>query len=512
MRKLILGIVLSIGIALPSFVLHAKTNLSQNISQNTREEGIFNQNKEQHNQAQLAQMLAPIALYPDSLLTHILIASTYPIEVVEADRWITKNKKSPANKIARKLENKDWEPSIKALIMFPKVLAKLSEDLSWTQQLGDAFLQNEGSVLQTIQDLRYQAEVAGSLDKMENVKVERDENIIIIQPVQKEVIYVPYYDTRQVYGSWHWAKNPPVYWDWGNQISYSQYRPFAWRNGIHISWNYFFSDFHWRNRHVVVVNHRNTRYYNPKKRIVRSGYANRWKHKPHHRRGVSYSTNQVNKRYNYNRPVVHKTVNRQHNTPRLYSHNKDYRKNNHQNKLKGNHINNPELNKSKLNKSNLSKPMAKYKGDRHWKKQGNDINSKFTKHEALQKKIKKRQILPNHKSVTTQGVNQVNTVRTHAASANTTRNLSNHKNVRQGSEHRKVHEQRKMTKQHKINSKKAQIARKQSSVQHRTQQPVFKHPKTVRRQPTVQTRSKPNRQQRSDTRRSHSGGKRAEPR
>jgi len=193
--------------------------------------------------------------------------------------------------------------------------------------------------------------------------------------------------------------------------------------------------------------------------------------------------------------VVHKTVNRQRNTPKLYSHNKENRKNNHQ---------------YKLNKSNLDKPVAKYKGDRPWKKHGNNINSKFTKHEALQKRIKKRQILPNHKSVITHSVNPAKTVRTYGASANTRRDLSNHKNIRQGSENRKVHDKRKMSHQHKITGKQAQVVRKQNNVQHRTQQPVFKHPKTVRRQPTVNTRSKPNRQQRANTRRSHSGGKRVE--
>jgi len=270
------------------------------------------------NQAQLAQMLAPIALYPDSLLTHILIASTYPIEVVEAERWISKNDDLSAAQLSKKLDNKDWEPSIKALAMFPNVLARLSNDLGWTQQLGDAFLQSEEDVLQTIQDLRYQAEQAGNLDKMDNVKITREDKNIIIQPVQKEVIYVPYYDTRHVYGHWHWSLYPPIYWDWGHRVNYSHHRPFAWHSGVHISWNFFFSNFHWHNRHVVVVNHRNTHRYTPRKHIIRSGYAKRWAHKPYHRRGVTYRTKYVNQRYGSHRPVVHKTVSKYHKGTKQY--------------------------------------------------------------------------------------------------------------------------------------------------------------------------------------------------
>jgi len=264
-------------------------------------------------EAQLAQMLAPIALYPDSLLTHILIASTYPIEVVEADRWISKQSNLSSSKISKSIESKTWEPSVKALIMFPEVLERLSDDLSWTQQLGDAFLESEEEVLETIQDLRYQAEKAGSLKKMKNVEVTRENKNIIIQPTQKEVVYVPYYDTRQVYGDWHWALNPPIYWNWGHHINLSRLNPFRWHSGVHISLNYFFSAFHWNNRHVVVVDHRNTRRYSNKKQIVRSGYANRWVHKPQHRKGVTYRNEHINKRFKSHRPVVRKTITKQHN-------------------------------------------------------------------------------------------------------------------------------------------------------------------------------------------------------
>ncbi|NQZ82523.1 MAG: DUF3300 domain-containing protein [Colwellia sp.] len=254
--------------------------------------------------AELAQILAPIALYPDSLLTHILIASTYPLEVIEANRWAKKNSDIAPENIANKVENLDWEPSVKALIPFPRILNRLSEDLSWTRQLGDAFLQDEMQVLQSIQVLRKQAELAGSLAQMDNMTVSKEDNNIIIQPVQQEVVYVPYYDTRVVYGPWHWSSYPPVHWGHHYPRYASHHNLFSWHTGIHISFDYFFSAFHWNNRHVVVVDHYNSRHYRQRRHIVTGHYAKRWLHKPHHRRGVAYRSSVTKERYASNRPSV----------------------------------------------------------------------------------------------------------------------------------------------------------------------------------------------------------------
>lgn len=306
MKKLILSIGLFSILACNTLSAKEAVNDVNKRNQATSNSSNEVSTEAEYNDEQLAQMLAPIALYPDSLLTHVLIASTYPIEVVEAERWISKNKNLYPNIIAERLESKTWDASVKALVMFPNVLERLSDDLVWTQQLGSAFLQNEENVLQAIQSLRYQAKKAGSLDKMENVEVSRKDNNIIIEPVEKEIVYVPYYDSRHVYGHWNSLVYPPVYWDWGHRVSYSKHRPFGWHAGIRISWNYFFSAFHWSNRHIVVVNHRNTRFYNPKRHTVRSGYSNRWVHKPIHRKGLRYSNKQVNKRYSSNRALANK--------------------------------------------------------------------------------------------------------------------------------------------------------------------------------------------------------------
>lgn len=270
-------------------------------------------------EAELAQMLAPIALYPDSLLTHILIASTYPIEIVEAQRWLLKNDKLNAAQLVKAIETFEWDASVKALVPFERILSRLSEDLRWTQQLGDAFLQDEERLLISIQALREQAKLAGNLDKMENLDVSYEKNNIIIEPREQEIVYVPYYDTRMVYGTWHWSSYPPVYWTPHHNVFVNRYRPFAWHSGIHISFNYFFSAFHWNNHHVVVVNPRKTQHYQPRRQITRGGYAKRWLHKPIHRRGVAYKNRVVREKYhgysgkknwgvNSNRSVkVHKT-------------------------------------------------------------------------------------------------------------------------------------------------------------------------------------------------------------
>ncbi len=261
--------------------------------------------------AELAQMLAPIALYPDSLLTHILIASTYPIEVVEAHRWLKKHEGKSAEELVKNAEDFDWDASVKALLAFERVLGRLSEDLSWTQQLGDAFLQDEARLLESIQALRKQAELAGNLEKMENMEVSHDEDNIVIAPIEKEIVYVPYYDTRRVYGSWHWSSYPPVYWTPHHSVYVNHYSPFYWHSGIHISFNYFFSAFHWHNRHVLVVNPHRSHYRSyqqrPRRAISSGGYAKRWSHEPKHRKGVAYRNKHVSRKYHSNRVKVHKT-------------------------------------------------------------------------------------------------------------------------------------------------------------------------------------------------------------
>ncbi len=254
-------------------------------------------------QAELEQILAPIALYPDTVLSHILIASTYPLEVIQAERWALKNTDYKGSDAVEAVNDKDWDPSVKALVAFPEILTRLSENLEWTQKLGDAFLQNEEKLLASVQSLRQRAYENGNLDKMDkmNVSVE-DDSSIIIEPRDREVVYVPYYDTRVVYGSWYWAHNPPVYWHnphFANHHYDRHHSPFYWGPRIHVSFGHFFSSFLWHDHHIVRIpyHHYTPHHYYNRHQIASHRQTRRWTHNPTHRRGVSYRSVTVSNRY-----------------------------------------------------------------------------------------------------------------------------------------------------------------------------------------------------------------------
>ena len=261
-----------------------------------------NESIEPFSQAELEQILAPIALYPDTVLSHILVASTYPLEVIQAERWTKQNPDVNASDAVEAVDDKEWDPSVKALVAFPKVLERLSENLEWTQKLGDAFLQDEEKVIASVQSLRRRAYESGNLDKMDKVSVKHEQQSIIIEPIEREVVYVPYYDTRVVYGPWHWSHYPPVYWHRPHYAGHhyaSHHSPFYWGPRVHISFGFFFSSFHWYDHHVVRIprhHYRPHHYYN-RRDIVRHQHARRWAHNPVHRRGVSYRSVSVSNRY-----------------------------------------------------------------------------------------------------------------------------------------------------------------------------------------------------------------------
>jgi len=261
---------------------------------------------EPFSEAELEQILAPIALYPDTVLSHILIAATYPLEVIQAERWTTNNPDYEGSEAVEAVNDKDWDPSVKALVAFPQVLKRLSENLEWTQKLGDAFLQDEEKLLASVQSLRQRAYKAGNLEKMDKVNVtHEDDSSIVIEPIEREVVYVPYYDTRVIYGSWHWSHYPPVYWHTPHYASnyYDHHTPFYWGPRIRVSFGFFFSSFHWHNRHLVRIHHDHyrPRHYYDRHQIRNHEHARRWAHNPTHRRGVSYRSVTVRNRYQSDR-------------------------------------------------------------------------------------------------------------------------------------------------------------------------------------------------------------------
>jgi hypothetical protein len=261
-------------------------------------------------QASLDQILAPIALYPDTLLSHILIAATYPLEVVQTDRWRQANLDLNEQQVLDAVADKDWDPSIQALAPFTALLQTLSQDLDWLQALGNGFLANEQQVLSSIQTLRQKAYAQGNLKNNEYLEVQQQQDQIVIQNVVKQRVYIPYYDTRLVYGNWWWNNHPPYHWH--------SPRHYVWNAGVYwsphfsIRPSFYFGGVHWKSRHLVANyglrghnyrtwnNHRwhnshsnKSNWHNPRHSLQRVKVAEypRWKHNKQHRRGVQYQAN-----------------------------------------------------------------------------------------------------------------------------------------------------------------------------------------------------------------------------
>jgi hypothetical protein len=171
------------------------------------------EDEQTYDQPQLAQMLAPIALYPDQLLVQIFMAATYPQEVVDAAAWVA----DPAiaglkgDDLTTAAEEQDWDPSVKALVVFPQVLQMMADKIEWTQKLGDAFLAQKDAVMDEVQDLRRRARAAGTLQTTDQVKVVETPDAVEIEPAQPETVYVPVYQPAVVYGAWPYPAYEPLY-------------------------------------------------------------------------------------------------------------------------------------------------------------------------------------------------------------------------------------------------------------------------------------------------------------
>ena len=248
-------------------------------------------------QEELDQMLAPIALYPDSLLAQILMAATYPLEVVQAERWAKANRNLRGDQLNDALDQKDWDPSVKALAPFPQVLSMMSERLEWTQRLGDAFLDQQDEVMDTVQRLRVRAQAAGNLRDTEQQRVIVQEGAIEIEPVQPEVVYVPVYDPTVIYGPWWYPAFPPFFFPPPPGLVIV--RGFGFWTGITVgrAWGYSWGRWDWRNHYVNVNINRNINI-NRSINITRTNIqTTRWQHDASHRKGVSYRNEATRERY-----------------------------------------------------------------------------------------------------------------------------------------------------------------------------------------------------------------------
>ena len=251
-----------------------------------------------YSQDELDQLLAPIALYPDQLLTQVLIASTYPLEVVEAARFVQENAQLTGEALDNALAERNWDPSVQSLAAFPQVLAMMNDKLEWTQRLGDAFLADEQRVMDTVQSLRRRAEAAGNLGPSPQQTVVDQGGEIVIQPAQPDVVYVPVYDPLVVYGPWWAPAYPP--WFWYPPYWYGYPAVFVggivFGTGWHVwndHWGWSHADWH---GHHVTLDVQNSRFWTRPGRSPPPAGAE-WRHSPFHRRGVAYPDAQTRERF-----------------------------------------------------------------------------------------------------------------------------------------------------------------------------------------------------------------------
>jgi hypothetical protein len=246
---------------------------------------------------QLDALVAPIALYPDNLLAQCLVASTYPVDVVDAQQWLARNPNLKGEELANAVEKQDWDPSIQALVQVPDALKRMSEDIRWTTQLGDAFLAQQNDVMEAVQRLRVKAKDAGKLESSDQLKVETttadDKYVIEIESSDPEVIYVPAYSPVVIWGPLYYPY-PPIY--------YPPYYGGAWLGfGLGIAIGIGISNgwaCHWGSHNTININNNNryVNHYNERNNIGRGG-NNTWQHNPKQRGGTPYRDSATANRY-----------------------------------------------------------------------------------------------------------------------------------------------------------------------------------------------------------------------
>jgi hypothetical protein len=209
---------------------------------------------------QLQQLVAPIALYPDSLVAQILAASTFPEQVVEADRWVQAHPDLKGDALGQAVDQQPWDPSVKALAAFPSVLGNMDKNLSWASSLGDAYYNQEQDVMDAVQVMRQKAEESGNLKTTPQQTVTSQGPTIVIQPADPEVVYVPAYDPWVVYGgpivAWPgWYPYPGI-WYGGPYLSFGVGFGIGFFGGYGWGWGRWGFDWH---NHYAIYNH--DRYY-----------------------------------------------------------------------------------------------------------------------------------------------------------------------------------------------------------------------------------------------------------
>ena len=251
------------------------------------------------NGEQIEALVAPIALYPDPLLAQCLVASTYPLDLVSAQQWLDRNTNLKGADLEAAAEQQPWDPSVQGLVAIPDALKRMSENVEWTTDLGDAFLAQEDEVMDAVQRLRAKAKEAGKLESTEQQKVETatvdDQTVIEIQPASTEVVYVPSYSPSVVWGVGVYPY-PPIY--------YPPYYGGAWVGfgvgiaiGIGISGGWGYAS-HWGGNNNITINNNNNyvSHHNRQNNVNRSGNSN-WQHNAQQRGGTPYKDRATAQKY-----------------------------------------------------------------------------------------------------------------------------------------------------------------------------------------------------------------------
>ena len=252
---------------------------------------------------QLDDLVSPIALYPDPLVAEILAASTYPMEIAEAQQWLRDHSKWKPSKLMSEAKKQNWDPSVQGLVAFPDVLARLTQDMTWTTQLGNAFLAQQADVMQAVQRMRAQAEQKGTLKStpQETVATENQggQQAITIEPANPDEWYVPNYNPAYVWGPPVWGAYPPLLYP-GIDIG------LGWYPGIDLGlyfggWGgWGWGGWGWSpNWYGGVIFTDNSFFHRFGFRDFGGGYLGRseWTHNPEHRLGVPYANSEVAGRY-----------------------------------------------------------------------------------------------------------------------------------------------------------------------------------------------------------------------
>lgn len=250
---------------------------------------------------QLQALVAPIALYPDSLLSQVLMAATYPLEVAEAASWLKSNSSLKGDALQTALKNQSWDNSVKSLVSFPDALNTLGSKLDWTQRLGDAYLAQPKDLFQAVQDLRAKAKQSGNLSSGSQITVTQSpQQEIVIAPTNPQVIYVPSYNPQFVYGAWPYPAYPPApaYYPGASMAAVGL---LSFGAGMAVG-AALWSTPHWGSG-SITVNNANFNNFNRNFNSVnnmsaeRFGNESNWNYNAAHRDGVPYSNSALNNRY-----------------------------------------------------------------------------------------------------------------------------------------------------------------------------------------------------------------------